>query len=341
MTGHQDSPGHPGHDPAPVPFRPGGPRGPGALRMPVAAAAALAVGAAALGGGAAAGVRHLLGEDAGGRAPGAFAGGSRAAAKDAGTVSSAAERVAPSVVEIEASSGGGRSTGSGVVVSGSGEILTNNHVVAGADSVRVTFHDGGTATAGVVGRAADRDMALIDARGVSGLDPAELGDSDRVGVGDQVVALGSPAGLSSTVTSGVVSAKDREVTVGHAGGGNGGGERSGGDGDGGGGEWPFGLGGPGGGDSGGDGATYKAIQTDASLNPGNSGGPLATLDGRVVGFNSATYASGPGASGGSRGSGPAAGAAEKGRGSVGLGFAVPVDAVAEVLDELRSGAGVA
>ncbi|SCK50272.1 putative serine protease PepD [Streptomyces sp. WMMB 714] len=316
MTGHQDSPGHPGHDPAPVPFRPGGPRGPGALRMPVAAAAALAVGAAALGGGAAVGVRHLLGEDAGGRAPGAFAGGSRAAAKDAGTVSSAAERVAPSVVEIEASSGRGRSTGSGVVVSGSGEILTNNHVVAGADSVRVTFHDGGTATAGVVGRAADRDMALIDARGVSGLDPAELGDSDRVGVGDQVVALGSPAGLSSTVTSGVVSAKDREVTVGHAGGGNGGG------------------------DSGGDGATYKAIQTDASLNPGNSGGPLATLDGRVVGFNSATYASGPGASGGSRDSGPAAGAAEKGRGSVGLGFAVPVDAVAEVLDELRSGAGV-
>ncbi len=331
MTGHQGSPARPGHDPAPAPLRPGGPRGPGVLRMPVAAVAVLAVGAAALGGGAAAGVRHLLGEDTSGTAAGAFAGGSRSSAEDAGTVSSAAERVAPSVVEIEASSGGGRSTGSGVVVSGGGEILTNNHVVAGADRVRVTFRDGGTATADVVGRAADRDMALIDARGVSGLDPAELGDSDQVGVGDQVVALGSPAGLSSTVTSGVVSAKDREVTVGSAGG-----ERGGGDG----GEWPFGLGGLGDGGPGGDGATYEAIQTDAPLNPGNSGGPLATLDGRVVGFNSATYASGPGGSGGSRGSGPAAGAAEKGRGSVGLGFAVPVDAVAEVLGDLRSGAGV-
>ncbi|MFC4494637.1 S1C family serine protease [Streptomyces ovatisporus] len=365
MSGHQGFSSHPGHEPAPLPGHPGsttsspwptsyppvppappasfvpaastagsGPGGAhagrrrGAVRLPVAALAALVLGAAALGGGAAVGVQQLLGEDGSGSAAHALAGGGHAAADDGGTVSSVAEKVAPSVVEIEASSGGGRSTGSGVVISEDGEILTNNHVVAGADSVRITFHDGGTATADVVGRAADRDMALVDARGGSGFEPAVLGDSGKVGVGDQVVAIGSPAGLSSTVTSGIVSAKDRDVTVRNGGGGSAGGEAGEGHG---GGEWPFESGGgQDHGDPGADTTTYKAIQTDAPLNPGNSGGALATLDGRIVGFNSATYASG---------SGPASGTSAEGGGSVGLGFAVPVDAVEEVLDDLRSGAG--
>lgn len=292
--------------------------------MPVAAVAALALGAAALGGGTAAGLEELLGRDGGSGVNGTVADGSQASAGADGTVSGVARAVGPSVVEIKASSDGGESTGSGVVVSEEGEILTNNHVVAGADSVRVTFHDGSTAEADVVGRAADRDMALIEARDADSPTPAKLGDSDKVGVGDQVVAIGSPQGLTGTVTSGIVSAKDRDVTVRNEGG-------DGGDGGGGqgrqGGDWPFEFGGGQyNGDPGEETTTYKAIQTDASLNPGNSGGALATMDGRVIGFNSATYSSGSG-------SGSGAGA------SSGLGFAVPVNDVKDVLGDLRSGAG--
>uniref|UniRef100_UPI0015EE6023 S1C family serine protease n=1 Tax=Streptomyces albidus (ex Kaewkla and Franco 2022) TaxID=722709 RepID=UPI0015EE6023 len=237
-----------------------------------------------------------------------------------------ARSVGPSVVEIKATSGSGQSTGSGVIISEDGEILTNNHVVANAESVRITLHDGRTASADVVGRAADRDMALLKARDVEDLTPAKLGDSDDVGVGDPVVAIGSPEGLSGTVTSGIVSAKDREVTVRNEDGGGGGGQ--GGQGYEGG-DWPFEFGGGTyNGDPGKDTTTYKAIQTDASLNPGNSGGALATMDGRIIGINSATYSSGSG-------SGTSAG----GGGSVGLGFAVPVNSVKDVLGDMRSGAG--
>jgi putative serine protease PepD len=296
--------------------------------VPVAALAALMLGAAALGGGAAVGVEQLVGDDGAGVASGAVANGTHASASDAGTVSGVAGEVGPSVVEIKASSADGQSTGSGVVISEDGEILTNNHVVAGAESVRITFHDGKTATAEVVGRATDRDMALVKARNVDGLTPAKLGDSDKAGVGDQVVAIGSPEGLSGTVTSGIVSAKAREVTVRNEGGGGRGGSGQGGEGD----DWPFEFGGGQyNGDPGENTTTYKAIQTDASLNPGNSGGALATMDGQVIGINSATYSSG---------SGSGSGAAASGTGSVGLGFAVPVNAVKDVLDDLRSGEGV-
>ena len=298
----------------------------GSIRLPVAPLAALALGAAALGGGAAVGVEQLLGDGGSSSVAAAVADGSKASARAEGTVSAVAESVGPSVVEIKADTGGGQSTGSGVVISEDGEILTNNHVVAGADSVRITFSDGRTATADVVGRAADRDMALVKARDVDGLTPAKLGDSDDVGVGDQVVAIGSPEGLSGTVTSGIVSAKDREVTVRNEGGGGRDGQSQGRDG----GDWPFEFGGGQyNGDPGEDTTTYKAIQTDASLNPGNSGGALVTMDGEVIGINSATYSSGSG-SGGAVSSG----------GSVGLGFAVPVNSVKDVLGDLRSGAGV-
>lgn len=301
----------------------------GSVRLPVAALAALALGAAALGGGAAVGVEHLLGGGGSSSVAGAVADGSKASARAGGTVSAVAESVGPSVVEIKADTGGGQSTGSGVVISEDGEILTNNHVVAGADSVRITFSDGRTATADVVGRAADRDMALVKARDVDGLTPAKLGDSDDVGVGDQVVAIGSPEGLSGTVTSGIVSAKDRDVTVRNEGGGGRDGQSQGE-----GGDWPFEFGGGQyNGDPGEDTTTYKAIQTDASLNPGNSGGALVTMDGEVIGINSATYSSG---SGSGSGSGGAVGSG----GSVGLGFAVPVNSVKDVLGDLRSGAGV-
>jgi putative serine protease PepD len=307
------------------------------VRVPVVALVALVLGGAVLGGGAAAGVQQLLGED-GGSAAGAVANGTHTSASDGGSVAEVARSVGPSVVEIKASSDTGQSTGSGVVISKDGEILTNNHVVANADSVRITFHDGRTATAGVVGRAPDRDMALVKARNVDGLTPAKLGDSGKVGVGDQVVAIGSPEGLSGTVTSGIVSATDRKVTgrkesgdggsSGGSQGGQGGQGSQGGqgyDGD----DWPFEFGGGRyNGDPGEDTTTYEALQTDASLNPGNSGGALVTMDGRVIGINSAMYSSGSG-------SGVAAG----GGGSVGLGFAVPIDAVKEVLGDMRSGGG--
>ncbi|WP_079132328.1 S1C family serine protease [Streptomyces nanshensis] len=310
----------------PSPHRGGRRRG---VRLPVAGLSALVLSAALLGGGTAVGVGELLDSGAGSSVAGTVAGGRQTSADSAGTVADVARAVSPSVVEIKTSSGTGESTGSGVVISEDGEILTNNHVVSGTDSVSITFSDGKTATAKVVGRAAGIDMALLETQNVQGLTPAKLGDSDTVGVGDEVVAIGSPEGLSGTVTSGIVSAKNREVTVSDESDESG---ESGGGGNGGRGEnWPFEFGGGQyNGDPGEKTTTYKAIQTDASLNPGNSGGALATMDGRIVGFNSAMYSSGSG-------SGP--GASTSGSGSVGLGFAVPVDSVKDVLDDLRSGSG--
>lgn len=256
----------------------------------------------------------------------AVSGGDASSATD-GSVASVAAKTAPSVVEITARTASGQSTGSGVVLSSGGEILTNNHVVSGATSVQIRFNGGKTATARVTGTDAGHDMALLEAGGVSGLTPAALGDSDSVGVGDQVVAIGSPEGLSSTVTSGIVSALHREVTVQQESGGQGaqesGGRR----------QFAFG-GGESNGDAGADTTSYKAIQTDASLNPGNSGGALVNTDGEVIGINSAIYAGTPG-SGGS--TGPGAGAGSGNTGSVGLGFAVPVNDVKDLLDDLRAG----
>ncbi|CAL9455416.1 hypothetical protein SUDANB106_02551 [Streptomyces sp. enrichment culture] len=281
---------------------------------PVGLLAAVAVVAAAVGGGTA----TLAGEAFGdGAAPAATSSVLGTNAADTGTgVAEVVKAVAPGVVEIGASSRSGSATGSGVVISEKGEILTNNHVVSGATEIEVTFSDGDTARAEIVGTEPDLDMALIRVEDTDGLTlaPAELGDSDAVRVGDRVIAFGSPQGLSGTVTSGIVSAKDREVTV----------ERTG--------EdarprddraWPFEFDGDRyNGDLGSETTTYRAIQTDASLNPGNSGGPLVDMEGRVIGVNSAIHSN-------------ASTAAEAG--SVGLGFAVPVNDVKEILDDLRAG----
>ncbi|MTE19702.1 trypsin-like serine protease [Streptomyces sp. TRM43335] len=282
-------------------------------RRPVGLLAAVAVVAAAIGGGTATVVGEALGD---GSAPAATSSvlGSNASDSDA-TVADVARAVGPSVVEIDAASGSGSATGSGVVISENGEILTNNHVVSGASAIEVTFADGDTAEAEIVGTDPDLDMALIQVDGAKDLHPAELGDSDAVAIGDRVVAFGSPEGLSGTVTSGIVSAKDREVTV----------EKEQGDdarprGD----AWPFEFGGGRyNGDVGPETTTYEAIQTDASLNPGNSGGPLVAMDGSVIGINSAIHDNAS-ATGGEAG-------------SVGLGFAVPVNDVKEILDDLRAG----
>ncbi|WP_143668143.1 S1C family serine protease, partial [Streptomyces carpinensis] len=229
-----------------------------------------------------------------------------------------AKAVSPSVVEITATLDNGTSTGSGVVISSGGEILTNNHVIAGASSVKARTSDGKSYTAQVVGTDSSKDLALVKLEGASGLKAAALGNSDGVAVGDQVVAIGSPEGLTGTVTSGIVSALDRDVTVStdeNQGQGQGQGD----------GQWPFEFGGRHfNGDTGSSTTTYKAIQTDASLNPGNSGGALIDANGNVIGINSAMYSA-------------AAGSDSSGAGSVGLGFAIPINTAKSDLAKLRSG----
>jgi putative serine protease PepD len=327
-AGSSQYPPIPPYEPGPARHGGGGGRRRG--RGPLATLSAVALAAALLGGGAAVGAEQLLAGHGSTSVSSPVANGSNASAS-AGTVSSVAKAVSPSVVEIKASSQGGTSTGSGVVITKDGQILTNNHVVSGSNTVKVTFEDGKSATADVVGTDADHDMALIKVRDASGLTPATLGNSDQVGVGDQVVAIGSPEGLSGTVTSGIVSAKDRKVTVQKESDGQQGQSQGQGGSDG---DWPFQFGG---GQFNGDmghsqTTTYEAIQTDASLNPGNSGGPLVNLSGQVVGINSAMFdASGSGSNG--SGGGPS----DSDGGSVGLGFAIPDNSVKAILGDLRSG----
>ncbi|WP_246337895.1 MULTISPECIES: S1C family serine protease [Streptomyces] len=268
----------------------------------VALLAAVAVVAAGVGGGTAA----LLGDaQVGATGTGTSVSGTNVSVHTDGTVASVAAAVGPSVVEISTQT----ATGSGVILSSDGKILTNNHVVSGAGEVQVTFSDGSTAAATVTGTDPDTDLAVIQARDVSGLPAATLGDSDAVAVGDQVVAIGSPEGLSGTVTSGIVSALDREVTVSTE---DSTPQQQ---------QWPFESGGGRyNGDLGSGGTTtYRAIQTDASLNPGNSGGALVNMNGEIIGINSAMYS------------------ASADSGSAGLGFAIPVNTVKTVLSDLESG----
>ncbi|MFC5856068.1 trypsin-like peptidase domain-containing protein [Streptomyces chlorus] len=288
-------------------------------RGPATLLAAVAIVAAAVGGGTAYGIQELTGS--GTVASSGSTSTSVVPTGQKGTVSGVAKAVSPSIVEINATSSAGSSTGSGVIITHDGEIVTNNHVVAGASSVTVRTSDGKTYTADVVGTESAKDLALIKLNNASGLTPAALGNSDGVQVGDEVVAIGSPEGLTGTVTSGIVSALNRDVTVstnesqgqqqqqGQQGGG-----------------WPFAFGGRQfNGDTGGATTTYKAIQTDASLNPGNSGGALIDMNGNIIGINSAMYA----ASG--------SGSSSADAGSVGLGFAIPVNTLKADLPTLRAG----
>ncbi|WP_030612473.1 S1C family serine protease [Streptomyces achromogenes] len=301
--------------PPPPPYRPGTPPEPGTKRGrgPVALLAAVAIVAAAVGGGTAYTVQELAGKDAT-----TAVGAPAVPTGKRGDVAAIAAAVGPSVVEINATLAGGSSTGSGVIVSSDGEIVTNNHVVSGASSVKVRTSDGKSYTAEVLGTDSSKDLALIKLRDAKGLKAAALGDSDAVRVGDPVVAIGSPEGLTGTVTSGIVSALNRDVTVSTD---ENQGQDRGGDS-----QWPFRFGGREfNGDTGSSTTTYKAIQTDASLNPGNSGGALFDASGRVIGINSAMYSSGSQASSSSD------------AGSIGLGFAIPVNTVKSDLTALRSG----
>jgi putative serine protease PepD len=213
-----------------------------------------------------------------------------------GSVEQVANQVLPSVVQINVQGQQGGGSGSGIIISSDGEILTNNHVVslaAGGGSITVNFNDGSAARAQVIGTDPATDVAVIKAQGVSGLQPATLGSSTNLQVGQEVVAIGSPFGLESTVTSGIVSALNRPVSVGQ-------------------------VAGPSSPDT-----TYPAIQTDAAINPGNSGGPLVNMDGQVVGINSSIRTTGS-----SLGGEP---------GSIGLGFAIPIDEVLPIAHQILQG----
>lgn len=176
-----------------------------------------------------------------------------------GSVQQVAAAVLPSVVSVLASSGQSAGEGSGVILTADGLILTNNHVVDGATDLQVRFNDGTTATAEVIGKTATDDLAVIKADGVSGLTPAVLGSSAGLQVGQQVVAIGSPLGLSATVTTGIVSALNRPVRTGSED------QTSRNQQD----------------------TVINAVQTDAAINPGNSGGALVDMSGKVIGINSA------------------------------------------------------
>jgi len=173
------------------------------------------------------------------------------------SVAGIAQRVLPSVVSIATESSAGGGTGSGFIIDSSGMILTNNHVVddvaLNGGVIRVTLNNGENYEGTIVGRDAPYDLAVIKIAATN-LPALQFGDSDKVAVGDSVIAIGSPLGLSGTVTLGIISAKNRAVTAG-----TGGSESS----------------------------FINALQTDAAINPGNSGGPLVDATGAVIGVNSA------------------------------------------------------
>ncbi|MER6386137.1 trypsin-like peptidase domain-containing protein [Streptomyces sp. NPDC001250] len=215
-----------------------------------------------------------------------------------GTIANVAAKALPSTVTIEAEgSNGDGGTGTGFVFDKQGHIITNNHVVADAlngGKLTATFPNGRKYEAEVVGHAQGYDVAVVKLKNPpTDLEPLALGDSDKVAVGDETIAIGAPFGLSNTVTTGIISAKNRPVASSDG--------------------------------SATSKASYmSALQTDASINPGNSGGPLLDAAGAVIGINSAIQSSGSG--GGFGGSGQS--------GSIGLGFAIPVNQAKYVAQQL-------
>jgi putative serine protease PepD len=203
-------------------------------------------------------------------------------------VAAVADELLPSVVHIKVSGGSQQATGSGFVVDDDGHVITNNHVVALAEEsgdITVVTVDEEEREASIVGRSPSYDLAVLRVD-PDGLKPASVGTSATLRVGEPVVAIGSPLGLTSTVTTGIVSALDRPVTAGGSG----------------------------------ESSYMSAIQTDAAINPGNSGGPLVNLHGQVIGINSAIVSLGSTLGGDS--------------GSIGLGFAIPIDQVRHTVRQL-------
>jgi putative serine protease PepD len=260
------------------------------VRILAAALAALAIGVVG------AGVGVLLDDDEAPTAATTSAGGTGSAGSaqsvrdaDALSVPEIYRRTADGVVEVLVTGAGGtfgegatpQAQGSGFVYDDEGHVITNQHVVADADQVRVRFADGSSYTADVVGADASTDLAVLDVDAPAGkLQPLDLADSSTLEIGAGVVAIGSPFGLEGTITTGIVSALHRAITA------------------------PNGF------------TIDDAIQTDAAINHGNSGGPLLDLRGDVIGVNAQIRSDGGG--------------------NEGVGFAIPSSTVRRIADEIIS-----
>ena len=264
------------------------------MRQRIVLPAALA-GAGLLGGAVGVGAWEALDDDPQPVAAVSTSSATTAADRGASSLAELYRRAAPGVVEIQ--TGGADegfdpfdqqdapvATGSGFVIDADGHIVTNQHVVESADSVTVRFANGDEAQARVVGTDPSTDVALLELEGDRNVTPLELGSPDSLEVGDSVAAIGSPFGLEGTLTSGIVSALDRDIRA------------------------PNGF------------TIDGAIQTDAALNGGSSGGPLLDSAGRVIGIASQIES--------------------RSGGNVGVGYAVPIDTVKRVVDELLEGGEV-
>ena len=207
-----------------------------------------------------------------------------------GSVQAVAQKVLPSVVSIKVIGSQSAGSGSGVVLTEDGTIMTNNHVVSGAGAnaeVIVVFNDQSTAPAKIIGADTISDIAVIKVD-KTGLTPIQVGTSDNLVVGQEVIAIGAPLGLDGTVTTGIISALNRPVSTQGA--------------------------------ESGQASVMDAIQTDAAINPGNSGGALVNANGALIGINTAIASLSEGETGG----------------SIGLGFAIPVDQAIRVANELET-----
>jgi len=225
---------------------------------------------------------------------------------DASEITAVAATAMPSVVTIEVAGAQGAGSGSGVIISSDGHVMTNAHVVSSGSqepAVRVTTSDGRLLGAEVVGRDILSDIAVLKLEGDGPFPVMSIGDSDELNVGDETIAIGAPLGLPGTVTSGIVSAINRSITVGAS---SAPGEEDG--------QFDFDL--PGG-VSIGQTISLPVIQTDASINPGNSGGALLNTSGELIGVNVAIASTGG-----------------QGSGSIGLGFAIPSNFALRVANEL-------
>ncbi len=296
--------GQPVPQPAPKPAKR---RGAGQLT-------AVAVLAALLASGGTAAATHYWPQDAATTTASTTALGSNAAAPvkqgsaSAPDWTATASVVSPSVVSITATLAQGGAQGSGVIIDKSGHVLTNNHVVSGAQKLTVTLSDGRTYDAEVRGTDPSTDLAVITVKNApSDMAPIAIGNSDKIAVGDPVMAVGNPLGLAGTVTTGIVSALNRPVTTEAESEAPSDGSQAD----------PNAQTQTGGG---GETVVTNAIQTSAAINPGNSGGALVNASGQLIGINSAIASLGASSGGQS--------------GSIGIGFAIPVNEATSIAKQL-------
>ncbi|MEC5191606.1 MULTISPECIES: trypsin-like peptidase domain-containing protein [unclassified Arthrobacter] len=295
-----------------------------AFGVPTLVASILAAGL--VGGGVVAGTSELLGD----RSPTSVGTSSNSQAgpvivnnrDDVNAITAAAMKATPSVVTIKATSGSEGGTGSGIILDTDGNVLTNTHVVtldgtAANAAIEVRLSDGKVYNAKIVGTDPLSDLAVVKIQGATGLVPAVLGDSGKLNVGDTAVAIGSPLGLTGTVTDGIVSTLNRTISVASSAAPKDGADNSQGDGQG------FQFAPPDGGQ--GQSTTNQGsisinvIQTDAAINPGNSGGALVNTKGEIIGVNVAIAS---------------AGGDSASSGNIGVGFSIPINHAKRVAQEI-------